>query len=118
MQPAWQTHPVPKPPSSAAWKIYRGEACPHGLQIVLVDGTHVRDNYDSDFSQGGNGYRYRFVPRGEIWIDCEIDRSEWPLIAYHECEEVELMRRGRDYSRAHDAAKRLEGRFRRQRRTR
>ena len=117
MIPTWQTVPAPHSPSGVPWKAYLGESCPHGLAIAIVDGTYVRNNYDSDFSQGGNGHRYRFVPRGEIWIDGQISSSEWPLIAYHECEEVERMRAGQSYDRAHDAAKRLEGRFRKLLRT-
>jgi hypothetical protein len=114
---SWQTSLAPKKSRDTFWKSYLGEACPHGLSLVLVDGTYIRDHYDSDFSQGGNGYRYRFVPKGEIWIDCQIDPGEWPLIAFHECVEVEHMKGGWDYDRAHDAAKKLEGHFRTARRT-
>lgn len=98
--------------SPAPWKEPTGEHCPHGREIVLVDGTWVRNHLDSDFSQGGNGYRYKFVPRGEIWIDAEIDPVEWPFIELHECEEAELMKRGHSYSRAHDRAKKIEDRAR------
>jgi hypothetical protein len=121
---SWQTHPSPKgqrPGKSrnTFWKSYMGESCPHGLSLVLVNGTYVRDHHDSDFSQGGNGYRYRFVPKGEIWIDCEIDPDEWPLIAFHECQEAWHMKHlGWSYDRAHDAAKKLEGHFRAARRNR
>lgn len=94
------------------WKTYLGEVCPHGREIVLVDGTHVRNNYDSDFSQGGNGYRYRFIPRRELWIDAQISPDEWPLIAFHECEESELMKMGVDYDHAHAIAKRREDKIR------
>lgn len=109
----WQTIPTPPRRSPVPWKEYLGLCCPHGLVVVLVDGTHVRDHHDSDFSQGGNGYRYRFVPRGEIWVDAQISELEWPLIAFHECTEAELMRRGWSYDRAHDRAKRLEDAVRR-----
>jgi len=105
----WHTTPsAARPASPAPWKRYLGEECPHGRQVVLVDGTHVRNHHDSDFSQGGNGYRYRFVPRGEIWIDEQISPDEWPFIAFHECEEAELMRGGLSYERAHDRAKKIE----------
>jgi hypothetical protein len=80
---------------------------------MLVDGTHVRNRFDSDFSQGGNGYAYDFVPESEIWIDEQIDPVEWPFIAFHECEEAELMKQGMDYDRAHDRVKYLEDMFRR-----
>ena len=110
----WHTHAIlPRFPTETPWKRYPGEACPHGLVIVLVDGTHVRNTYDSDFSQGGNGYRYDFVPRGELWVDDCLPEIEIPLVAFHECREAELMRHGWTYSRAHDRAKMLEDRFRR-----
>lgn len=83
-------------------------ACPHGRKIFLVDGTHVRDRHDSDFCQGGNGYRYLFIPRGELWVDACIPAEEWELVAAHECEEAELMMRGMPYDQAHARAKRLE----------
>lgn len=108
----WQTTPTSPRPSGLAWKRYLDETCPHGLLIALVDGTHVRNHYDSDFSQGGNGFRYDFVPRDEIWIDQQISEVEWPLIAFHECRESELMRHGWSYDRAHDRAKYLEDQIR------
>lgn len=91
-----------------SWKVYSGRRCPHGKKIFLVDGTRVRDEHDSDFSQGGNGYRYRWIPRGEIWVDAEIAEEEWPFIVEHECQESELMKHGMDYDRAHARAKRHE----------
>jgi hypothetical protein len=112
MKTGWRSIRVWKMPSDLPWKSYLGETCPHGLQIALVNGSYVRNHFDSDFSQGGNGFRYRFISRKEIWIDEQIDESEWSFIAFHECQEVERMRRGMTYSRAHDEAKRLEDRLR------
>jgi hypothetical protein len=112
MKPSWQTYQSPVEPSQVPWKAFVGECCPHGLNIALVDGTYVRNHFDSDFSQGGNGFRYRFVPRREIWLDADINPTERPFIAFHECQEVERMRMGYGYSRAHDQAKHLEDAFR------
>jgi len=112
MKPCWQTSRIPIEPSGFSWKEFLGEACPHGLKIALVDGTYVRNHFDSDFSQGGNGFRYRFVPRREIWLDRDINQAERPFIAFHECQESERMRSGFGYSRAHDQAKHLEDAFR------
>ena len=112
----WRTtpdHPPVLPEEEQSWKHPFGEACPHGRHIMLVDGTHVRDKFDSDFSQGGNGYAYDFVPKDEIWIDEQIDPIEWPFIAFHECEEAELMEQGMPYDKAHDKVKYLEDIFRR-----
>jgi hypothetical protein len=115
LKTAWTTTPTGRQhllDLEHRWKHYLGESCPHGLKIALVDGTHIRNTYDSDFSQGGNGHAYDFVPRDEIWIDEEIDRSEWPFIAFHECQEVEFMKRGLSYDEAHDRAKHIEDLFR------
>jgi hypothetical protein len=116
----WTTTPK-RPPKRLylpKWKDCLGEVCPHGLHIVLVDGTHVRNTYDSDFCQGGNGFAYpAFVPENEIWIDNCIPPRERALVAFHECVEAELMRGGASYDEAHDEAKRREDAWRRARRT-
>jgi len=90
------------------WKRPLGEVCPHGAEIFLVNGSYVRNTYDSDFTQGGNEFAYTFIPAGEIWIDEFIPVAEWPFVAFHECHEAEDMRRGMSYDKAHDRAKRLE----------
>jgi hypothetical protein len=104
----WTSRKAAQSGAVLPWKESTSEACPHGLRIMLVDGTYVRDTWDSDFSQGGNGWAYGFVPKNEIWIDWCIPEEEWPFIVYHECVEVEAMRRGFTYSQAHEKAKRQE----------
>lgn len=111
----WEMREVAPSPSRAPWKRSMGLACPHGLEFFLVDGTFIRNNYDSDFVQGGNGARYRFCPKRELWIDESIPENEQEYVALHECYETYLMlEHGYDYDRAHNCAKRLENKFRRQ----
>lgn len=112
LKASWKTIPTGRQhllELETPWKHFLGDACPHGLNIALVNGTHVRNTYDSDFSQGGNGYAYDFVPKDEIWIDEAIDQIEWPFIAFHESE---LMKKGLSYDKAHDRAKYAEDLFR------
>ena len=52
--------------------------CPHGLKVFTVDGTQIRNNLDSDFIQG-SGYNFRFIPKGEIWMDYVLPISELRL---------------------------------------
>jgi hypothetical protein len=101
------------PVAPASWKRSLGQKCPHGLHLVAVDGTYVRNRWDSDYVQGGNGFRYRFVPKGELWIDWATPKSEWEFVFFHECYETERMRAGLSYERAHMGAKRLENKARR-----
>lgn len=95
------------------WKKPLGEACPHGREILLVDGPYIRNTYSSDFVQGDNGYHSpRFVPKNELWVDASMPEEERACVAFHECHEAELMKDGLDYEEAHDEAKRLEDQFR------
>jgi hypothetical protein len=77
-----------------------------------VDGRAVRDHLSVDFTLGGHGLRYRFIPRGEIWIDDAVVADEVPAIVLHEEEELRLMRAGLGYAAAHRRASQIERRFR------
>lgn len=84
-----------------------------GREVWLVDGRAVRDIAYVDFTLGGHGFRYRFIPRGEIWIDDAVHRAERPAILHHEAVEVAHMASaGLRYHAAHDLASRAEVRFR------
>jgi hypothetical protein len=110
----WSTIDVRPSETDVPWKKSMGQACPHGIEFFMVDGTHVRNTYDSDWIQGGHGWRYKFCPRSEIWIDSTMPEAELPFVMLHECYEVQLMaKEGLDYDRAHDRAKRIENKFRR-----
>lgn len=84
----------------------------HGLTVWLVDGDALRSGLkagDVDFTMGGHGYRYLYIPRYEIWID-EVHKGTpdvWPVI-WHEYIERILMRNGMPYAQAHEIASRLE----------
>jgi hypothetical protein len=89
-----------------------------GRTVVLVDGRAVRSAFDLNFTLGGHGYRYHFIPRSEIWIDDAVVPAERPAILEHEAVEVELMADGMAYDPAHAHASRAEVGFRRGRRVR
>lgn len=112
----WKTSPDSSQHRSLPhWKKPLGEVCPHGYPIFLVDGTFVRNHFESDFTQGGNGYAYpKFMSKKELWIDWHIPQDEWAYVTFHECHEAEDMRRGMSYDKAHDRAKGLEDKMRRQ----
>jgi hypothetical protein len=59
--------------------------------------------------EGGHGYVYPWVPRGEIWVERDLDEAEVPFILAHEYTELRLMRdAGMSYDRAHEASSRVE----------
>jgi len=82
-------------------------------EVWLVSGRAVRDQFYIDFTLGGHGFRYRFIPRGEIWIDDAVHPAEHAAIVHHETVEVDLMRRGLSYDEAHARASEAEIAFRR-----
>jgi hypothetical protein len=84
-----------------------------GREVWLVDGRVVRDLAYVDFTLGGHGYRYRFIPRREIWIDDAVRPAERASVLHHEVVEVGLMADGMKYDEAHAHASAAETHFRR-----
>jgi len=77
-------------------------------RVYLVDGNAVRTQFP-EFIGGGHPAVYRFVPKGEIWLEKRLEDEAAYLFA-HEAIEVLLMHWLRlNYKRAHDLANRLEG---------
>jgi hypothetical protein len=79
------------------------------VKVWLVDGNLVRSYYKTDYTEGGHGYVYPWVPRPEVWIEDGIDHREIPFIVSHEYVERRLMRdEGLDYDTAHTLAAKVE----------
>ncbi|MEX0587411.1 MAG: C39 family peptidase [Patescibacteria group bacterium] len=80
-----------------------------GADVWVVDGSAIRREIHVDFTMGGHGYRYLYIPLDEIWIDhANSQRGDlWPTI-WHEYFERTLMRGGVHYDNAHRLACRLE----------
>jgi len=94
--------------------IYLGEYLtlpdPKGdVTVYLIDGNMARSYYKTDYTQGGHGYVYPWVPKQQIWIEDGSDHRELPFIVCHEYLERRLMRDARlGYDRAHEIASALE----------
>jgi hypothetical protein len=79
------------------------------IEVRLVEGDLVRAYYKTDYCEGGHGYVYRWVPRGQIWVERSLDRGELPYVVGHEYTELRLMRdRGMEYDPAHEIAAKVE----------
>lgn len=75
--------------------------------IYSVDGEVIRNKVDDDFTMGGHGYRYLYIPIDEIWIEKSLARSERQFVIWHEYLERRLMQKGMTYD-VHDVASRFE----------
>ncbi|MEK7512588.1 MAG: hypothetical protein AAB601_00115, partial [Patescibacteria group bacterium] len=102
------TKPAP-PPGSFTVKRYRR----HGLVVRELDGGIVRRSFDPLFIVGGHHEVYDYVPKGELWLDANMDPKEMPYHAIHEAIEYKLMRRGVGYDTAHECAHAAEREARR-----
>lgn len=78
------------------------------INVYVVSGEVVRDKYKTDFSQGGHGYVYDWIPKDEIWLE-EEESDEFPAILGHEYFEMMMMRElGMSYEDAHEEASKIE----------
>jgi hypothetical protein len=79
------------------------------VEVCLVDGNLVRSYYKTDYTEGGHGYVYPWVPRPQIWIEDSVDFREVPFIVSHEYLERRLMRDEElDYDTAHEICSKVE----------
>jgi hypothetical protein len=79
------------------------------VSVRLIDGNLARSYYKTDYTQGGHGFVYPWVPKSQIWIEDGVDYREIRFIVCHEYLERRLMRdKGLDYDHAHGIASRLE----------
>jgi len=79
------------------------------VRVWLIDGNLARSYYKTDYTEGGHGYVYPWVPKDQIWIEKDLDRAEIPYIVSHEYLELRLMRdKGLEYDRAHVVSAKVE----------
>jgi hypothetical protein len=80
-----------------------------GVTVYIVDGEKVRDELDTDFTEGGNDLVYSFVPKKEVWVDNDVEDDELNFIIFHELYERNLIKsKGLDYNQAHKKASHKE----------
>jgi hypothetical protein len=75
-----------------------------GFTVWIVDGTHIRNNIDIEFTNFGQHYVYDFIPESEFWIDQEHSPGEVELFVTHLLVEHKLMKEGKSYEEAVEAA--------------
>lgn len=82
-----------------------------GLKIYLVPGERIKLSH-IEFVEGGNGYRYKWIPKNEIWIDNVFKGKNLQAIIKHEVFEVKKMAKGMSYEKAHGLANKEEKKYR------
>ena len=79
-----------------------------GFHVYVVNGKLVRNMVDIEFSIGGNGIRYEYIPDQELWLDSALLHEEYNAVLRHEAVEATLMKQGTPYEQAHEQANKAE----------
>jgi hypothetical protein len=82
------------------------------FKIFLVNGEHVRNCMETDFTMASHGYVSGFIPKDEIWMDDRLSVNDLVAVMHHEIFEVQLMAKGMPYPDAHVLATESEKKFR------
>jgi hypothetical protein len=85
----------------------------NSVQIWLVKGEIIRGLFFTDFTEGGHGEVYPYIPKNEIWIDDDLSPTERGFVLLHELHERNLMAHKKlDYISAHSSASDVEHYYR------
>ena len=83
------------------------------IQVWVVDGSYIRGHIDEEFTNFGQHFRYKYIPRDEFWLDDEAAHDEHTFFIDHLLVEHRLMAAGKSYGDAlveADSAERRERR--------
>jgi hypothetical protein len=70
------------------------------FSVYLVDGKFIRTNLDEEFTNFGQHFRLKFIPKNEFWIDKESSPGEEKYFIDHLLVEYKLMKSGMSYKKA------------------
>lgn len=78
------------------------------ILVWQVDGKYVRENIDREFTNFGQHFRFRFIPKYEFWLDKEYSSDETHFFVDHLFVEWHLMSKGISYDKALEKADEIE----------
>lgn len=68
-----------------------------GIDVWLVHGDYIRKNIDEEFTNFGQHYRYKKIPKNEFWLDKEASSNERGLFIHNLIIQYESMKKGENY---------------------
>lgn len=78
------------------------------ITIWIVDGTYVRTHLDEEFTNYGEQYGFKCIPKNEFWLDKEAAEDEQQFFIDHLLVEYRLCEKGVSYDNALVAADKAE----------
>jgi hypothetical protein len=82
------------------------------FKVWIVNGKYIRDNLDEEFTNFGQHYQFKFIPKNEFWIDRERNPGEEKYFIESMLVMNRLMSKGMGNKDAAKAADRIERRER------
>jgi hypothetical protein len=79
------------------------------IGIWQVDGSYIRTHIDEEFTNYGQHFSYRYIPKEEFWLDQGISEEETKFFIKHLSVEHRLMKQGVDADAAREKADQVEG---------
>ena len=76
--------------------------------VWIVSGPYIREHLDEEFTNFGQHYGFRFIPKDEFWLDDQGAPGEEPFFIEHLLVERRLMAGGLAYDPALDEADKVE----------
>jgi hypothetical protein len=83
-----------------------------GFKVWIVNGKYIRTNIDTNFTNCGQHYQFKFIPKNELWIDYQKSPGEEKFFVDSLLVMHNLMSDGVSYNKAITAASRIEKRER------
>jgi len=94
-------------------KVYvKGFSEVFGFKVWIVDGKYIRNNLDEEFTNFGEHYDFKFIPKNEFWIDKERNPGEEKYFIDSMLIMNRLITKGMNRKDAVKAANRIERRER------
>jgi hypothetical protein len=84
----------------------------YGFKVWIVDGKYIRDCIDEEFTNYGQHYKFKFIPKNEFWIDKERNPGEEKYFIESMLVMNRLMSKGMSHKEAAKIANRIERRER------
>ncbi len=78
------------------------------IKIFVVDGQKVRKDVDKEFTNFGQHFRFKCIPKYEFWLDKEAAKDETDFFIDHLLIEWGEMKNGKSYQEACVKAERKE----------
>lgn len=78
------------------------------FEVWIVDGDYVRTNMNEEFTNFGCHYRFKFIPKNELWIDKEKSPGEEIYYIDNMLTFIKYFKKGKSFNESYDLGDKKE----------